>query len=55
MLHDVFLAILMCIVYGLNVGHATEWYASSQMLLFKKKNQVESIRKRKGKAIKLSE
>ena len=43
------------------VGHAAEWYASSQMLLLKKmqkniKFQVESIRKkRKRKAIKLSE
>ena len=45
---------LMYIVYWLNVGYA-EWYAISQMLRFKKKIQVESIRKRKRKAIKLSE
>ena len=39
----------MYIVYGLNVGHAAEWYVSSQMLLFKKKIQVESIWKKKDK------
>ena len=56
MLHDIFLAIWMYIVYGLNVGHAAEWYVSSQRLSLKKnKKLVEAIRKRKRKEIKLNE
>ena len=38
-----FWAILMYIVYGLNVGHVVEWYASSQMLLFKKQCKKTKI------------
>ena len=44
-----FWAILMYIVYGLNVGHAAERYASSQMLLLKK------IAKKKNSSFKLNQ